>query len=354
MWRHFCLLLLLLGALSSYAQDSALVDLSLEARGDYQRNAIDGDAVKDDCGFKGQYLNLVLNGNITPKLSYSFRHRLNKMHKNQNFFDATDWLHLDYKPTPAITLSAGKQVVWIGGFEYDRAPIDLYFCSEFWNNIPCYQWGGSAGYTFNRQRDQLLLQFCESPFRSFWEHSDMYAYNLLWRGSHGPWSTIWSVNAMEWKQGRFMSYISLGNQFQLGSKATLAIDFLNRASNHQTFLFKDCSVVGEVSVRPIKRLNIFGKYSYDVNHSGTAHDLLVLDGTEVQRIGAGVEFFPLRNHDVRLHANYSYSWGSNANPHGATMDKQSIFGLGLTWKMNLLHFKKTASQSSASKAHVLL
>ncbi len=33
-------------------------------------------------------------------------------------------------------VQGGKEVVAIGGFEYDRAPIDLYSCSVFWNNVP--------------------------------------------------------------------------------------------------------------------------------------------------------------------------------------------------------------------------
>ena len=47
------------------------------------------------------------------------------------FFNATDWFYVDYKPTEQWTLSAGKQVIDIGGWEYDYAPINLYYCSEF-------------------------------------------------------------------------------------------------------------------------------------------------------------------------------------------------------------------------------
>lgn len=56
------------------------------------------------------------------------RHRLNKKNNDASFFDATDWLYLAYRKDN-WELSAGKQVVAIGGYEYDAAPIDLYFCS---------------------------------------------------------------------------------------------------------------------------------------------------------------------------------------------------------------------------------
>lgn len=322
------------------AQETTLVELRLEARGDYQRDYVDGESQKDNCGFKGQYLNFVLSGDINEHFSYNYRQRLNKI-STTSFFEATDWLYLTYKPTEDMALSGGKQVVMIGGYEYDRAPIDLYYCSEFWNAVPCYAWGASVDYTFNHGRDNLLFQFCESPFRSFYKGSDMYAYDLLWTGKHGVWNALWSLNLVEWKQGRFINYIALGNEFKLNSKLCLQLDYMNRASSHQTFLFKDCSVMAELAYRPTDKLNIFGKYTYDVNRSGTECDLLVHDGTELHSVGLGMEYYPIRKKmDIRLHANYSYAWGSNTNPDGMMLDKQSYISVGATWRMNVLNWRK--------------
>jgi hypothetical protein len=87
--------------------------------------------VKSNSGFRGKYLNVLLSGDIGKHWSYSYRQRLNKAHANQSFFDATDWIHLTYTLNKHWSFNAGKQVVGIGGYEYDRAPIDLYFCSEY-------------------------------------------------------------------------------------------------------------------------------------------------------------------------------------------------------------------------------
>ena len=138
-----------IGAATMMAQEGHVVSVALEARGDYQRDYVDGEAVKSDCGFKGKFLNLRVDGDINEHFSYTFRHRLNKTTFNSEFFDATDWLQLEYRPDEHWSLSGGKQVVDIGGWEYDRAPIDLYFCSEFWNQIPCYQWGARVAYIFS-------------------------------------------------------------------------------------------------------------------------------------------------------------------------------------------------------------
>ena len=90
MKKLFCTLFLVLMVLCVKAQGEQIVNLQLETRLDYQREYLDGDAVKANSGFKGKYLNVILNGNINDHWSYSYRQRLNKAHSDQSFFDATD------------------------------------------------------------------------------------------------------------------------------------------------------------------------------------------------------------------------------------------------------------------------
>ena len=95
--------LLLVGSwlvcVSAIAQTRAVGHLSVEARGDYQRDYVDGSVRDDASGFSGRYLNVKMNGQIAERLTYSYRQRLNKASLDAGFFDATDWLHLDYQPT---------------------------------------------------------------------------------------------------------------------------------------------------------------------------------------------------------------------------------------------------------------
>ena len=222
---------------------------------------------------------------FAKQFSYSYRQRLNKAHSDQSFFDATDWLYLTYRPDEHWGLSVGKQVVGIGGYEYDRAPIDLYFCSEYWNNIPCYQMGISADYTFNRKKDKVMFQLCQSPFRA--KADDMYSYNLMWYGSHGWFNTIYSVNMIEYQPDKYINYIALGHHLDFG-KTALELDFMNRAADHQTYFFKNCSVMGELSYRPSESFNLFGKVTYDVNRTQVKADYCVHPGTELTHVGGGV------------------------------------------------------------------
>ncbi len=343
---------LALSAIAFRAQaQQELLNLRVEARGDYQHEYVRGATLDDASGFKGKFLNVRIDGNISKEFSYSYRQRLNKNDSGDSFFDATDWVYLTWK-RDNYELSAGKQVVAIGGYEYDAAPIDLYFCSEWWQNIPCYQLGVSAAYNFNDGKDKILAQFCESPFRGdvevvdaagnigFKKQEEMYAYNLMWVGSHGWFNTIYSVNMMEYLPGKYVNYISLGNRFDLG-KFSVELDLMNRATSGQTFLFSNVSAITKVAWRPTDKLNLFAKASYDVNNSGTAKDYLVASGAEVTRVGAGVEYFPLKDgrNDVRIHAAGSFSFGDT--PVGTVLcDNNTYISVGVTWKMNLLSLKK--------------
>ena len=335
MKKTLCTLLMAVCAILVNAQENSLVDLKAEVRFDYQREYLDGDAVKSNSGFKGKYLNVILNGTINEHFSYSYRQRLNKAHSSQSFFDATDWIHLTYKLNDQWKFNGGKQVVGIGGFEYDRAPIDLYFCSEYWNNIPCYQFGVSATYTTRKGNDSFMAQVCESPFN--FHGNDLYAYNLMWYGSHGWYNSIWSVNAQEYASGKFIYYVALGNEFKMGN-AKLQLDFMNRAAEGHAFFLKDCSVMGELSYMFNNKLNVYGKVTYDVNKTHSVGDLCVFPGTELTRVGAGLEFYPLKdgNRNLRFHAYFCQAFGKNGNEAGTMLPEQAIVDLGVKWKVDII------------------
>lgn len=314
---------------------SEIVRFDVEARVDYRYTGVDGHTDKKHSGFEGRYLSMRVDGTILPGLTYSWVQRFNKP---QAFFEATAWMYLNYE-IGRWGVQGGKEVVAIGGFEYDRAPIDLYSCSVFWNNVPCYQFGvsGSFGIT---PSDRLTFQVTQSPFHTS-ENKDMYAYNLLWNGHHGCFDALYSANLLEYADGRYISYLALGNRFSFG-KWALEFDLMNRAAAHQTFLFKDCSVMAELAFKPSDRWRVHAKYTYDVNHADNGADLIVAQGTELSMAGAGVEFYPLmkRRHRLRLHAGCYYSWGANGNADNLMQNKTLFVNAGLTWDMNLLNIKR--------------
>lgn len=346
MMRKCMLFLALAGAaiqVPVYGADSdRLLTAGAEARVDYEYYSTDGSTNSAESGFKGKYLALRADGMIVPGLTYSWRQRLNKMHFDKSFFDATDWLYLDYAVN-RWNFQAGKLVVAMGGWEYNRPPVDIICGSIFWNNIPCYDLGVSAAFS-PVPGHSLMAQVVQSPFFTR-EHRDMLGYNVMWNGCIDWFHALWSVNMIEYQPGRFISYIALGNKFSFGN-VEVELDLMNRAASHQTYFFKDCQLQGDVAWRPDPKWRLFAKASYEFNHSGTDADLAVLDGTELTVAGGGVEFFPLNEKrcNLRLHAGCFYGWGKNTNEADVMQDKTLFLTAGITWQMDFFKLDKRGKQ----------
>lgn len=315
------------------------ISVHFNVRVDWENHLTDlGDSVACKSAFSGKYINFMLNGNISDNFSYHFRYRFNKVTSFGDFFNAVDWAYLDYDIDPNWRVSAGKQMVYIGGFEYDYAPIDVYFWSGANENIPCYALGVSGQYTTNDGRNTFVAQITNSPFSEI-EYSnnrprfDMYAYNLAWYGNYGVYRSIWSVNMMNYAKGKFVNYIALGNRFNICPFLAMELDYVNRYYLGQGSFFGDFSVIGNLIFNIKDRANIFVKGGFDYNDSGN-DDIMVGPaalaagfgiGRESGYIGAGAEFFPLKkSKDIRLHA----YWTTNNRTDNF---KSHTVAVGFTW-----------------------
>lgn len=341
MKRILFIVSLLSASLTMSAQQAEVFRLETEVRIDYMQEYQEGNAQDAVSGFQGKSFNFRIDGQIADGLTYSWRQRVNRPGKNDSFFDATDWATINYS-LDRWTFSGGKQVVAIGGYEYDMSPINCYFSSEYWHNIGCYQFGASASYALGSKEDKLMFQFCESPFRRNALNvtgKEMFAYNLMWTGRHGFFSTISSVNMIEYLPGKFINYIALGSRFE-GDQVALELDVMNRAVNAKDFWGKDMSVMADFSWYPSDRLRLFAKVTYDFNRCEEIGDFGVLPGTDVVRAGVGLEFYPLKNmKNLRLHLNGCYTDGKCVEG-GALRPHQTIIDGGVTWRMKIINLKR--------------
>lgn len=291
-------------------------------------------------GIHGKFFNIMVDGEINEKFSYNYRQRisLNAVDNfqfagkdNKSNFHPIDWAYINYKVNNAFTLSGGQQVIQIGGWEYDYAPIDQYFWSDFWNNVYCYELGAMINYTSKDRNHNLGFQISNSPF-STKKFSSLYAYNIIWYGNMDWFKTIYSVNMIEYEKGHFINYIVLGNKFTFGG-FTLELDLINRASGEQKNFFADYSIIGDATYSFNNRFNAFIKAGYDENlaqssNAAFVYDRYVVPGTKYLYYGAGLEYFPIKDKkDVRVHA---YWTSNNADV------KYNMFNVGVTWQMKVL------------------
>lgn len=344
--RHLILILLLCLPLGVAAGDNnASIDqLALETRMAWTEQWIENRPQHDDSGFRGQFINLRFDATLTKGLTVSYRQRLNRQ-TDRTFWDATDWLKLDWQATKQWAFSVGKQIVNEGGWEYDRAPIDLYYCSNHWYHINCYQLGISATYKPS-ERDAITLQLCNSPYRHV-AGNNSYAINFQWMGQHGWYHTTFGLNAFQRdRNGHWIGLMTLGNRFLMGKNVRLDVDYVHRATRHQAF-FKDFTLSTELRGQVHPSTSIFAKYTYDQNKSSNPADQEVLSGTQIQSIGAGIEVHPFRKYrdGVRFFAVGCYSWGNNPEQNSFLQDNLTCVQAGLKFRVDILEgFKWTINK----------
>ena len=308
------------------AQQTHVDEVSIDTRASFHQETREG---VYDSHFQGDYLNLHILGQLTDKVSFRIRQRLNKKIEDQNPFNATDFLWIKWQPLSQWSFTFGKQAILIGGYEIDSAPIDVYYYGTFSNNLyQYYAFGVSA--TFSPAPGQnITAQFIPSPISPVSQNA--YSYNLYWNGQIGRiCHTTWSYNYVEDEYHRKMNYIALGNKFDFGA-LVVDVDFINRASFQQKhFFFTDWSLIGK-AILTLGKWNLCTKIGYErndaanVDENGISYDLTLPAGNDYFYAGAGIEYFPLGNENLRLHAAY----------FGDSHDTVNNFDIGITWRFTV-------------------
>ena len=127
-----------------------------------------------------------------------------------------------------------------------------------------------------------------------------------------------------------MNFIALGNKFHTDN-FFVDVDFINRASFKQEhFFLTDWSLIVK-AIWTVGKWNLCTKVGYETNKSsnvapdGTSWDLVLPAGHNYLYGGAGVEYFPLGNDRLRLHAVFFRD----------NHDKVNNFDMGMTWRFNI-------------------
>jgi len=317
-------------SLSGAAQQTHVDEVSIDTRATFHQQTTDG---VYDSRFQGDYLNLHIKGQLTDKLSFRLRQRLNKKVEDTNPFNATDFLWLTWQPSEKWSFTAGKHPIMVGGYEIDSAPIDVYYYGAFSTNLyQYYAFGASATY-HPAEGQGISVQFIPSPISPVTQNA--YSYNLYWNGHFFPWwKTVWSYNLVEDELHRKMNWLALGNKFDMG-KLVVDVDFIDRAAFGQKSLMSDWSLIGK-AILTLGKWNICTKVGYEINAAenvdaeGVSYDLVLPAGNDYLYGGFGVEYFPLGNENLRIHI--AYFWDNHDLVHN--------YDVGVTWRFKIYERKK--------------
>ena len=318
----FASLLLPMGAL---AQQMHVDEVSVDTRATFHQETRGG---VYGTHFQGDYLNLHIIGQISDRLSFRIRQRLNKKIEDTNPFNATDFLWLKWQPSPKWSFTFGKQAIMLGGYEVDSAPIDVYYYGAFTSNLYQYYAFGVSAAFHPAPGQSIAVQFIPSPISPVTQNA--YSYNLYWNGHILPhWKTVWSYNLVEDMYARKMNYLVLGNKFELGA-LVVDLDLIDRASFQQKNFLSDWSVIVK-AILTLGKWNLCTKVGYErndaanVDANGISYDLTLPAGNNYLYGGAGVEYFPLGNENLRIHAAYFRD----------NHDDLNNFDIGVTWRFNI-------------------
>ena len=279
--------------------------------------------------FKARQLRLEVRGDLTERIFYRFRHRLNKSNAAvslDNLATATDMMYAGFRLNEKWTATVGKMCQMWGGYEFDLNPMNIYEYSDFLNNMDNFMLGAMITYTPNPNHE-FNLQITDVRNDSF---ENIYgtstgikasntplAYIFNWNGNlfDSLIQTRWGAGLQSEADGYTNALVMLGTKlnlpkFQVFLDYMMANDQLDRLcytpnskdNNDKILGIKDAkysSFVLKAEYQPAPEWNIFAQGLYETANSSLANN-------EFKGIGyfAGVEYLPFKEQDLRFFLAY--------------------------------------------------
>lgn len=298
--------------------DDKMLNIMLDTRVDFQATLNGSDV--DETSFKGQTIKVWFAGEIIPGIRYRVRHRLNRTQDalpREGYSGATDHAWVAFDLGTDWTITAGKQSVQFGTFEYDYNPADIYLGSMAYADLDGYKVGVNAAYKFAKQVLNLQVVNSDSPqFASDKYKNKALAVNVLWEGNlfDGVLRTRWAYGAFQHSKKKFYNWLTAGTQLNIGDFTTEIDYYLGNRNMDYTSLVgleePDNRYVKDQSLALNLKYN-FGKWRpfikgtwndrFDKWQDRTAYESMGIQGV--------VEFYPFTNplvKDLRFHIMYGY------------------------------------------------
>ena len=265
--------------------------------------------VYDEVTLGNSSLYSLFEGNISENLSFSVcNHWLNPetkyLYKNTWRADDVnwcDWAFLEYAAGNFL-ITAGKQVMTIGGFEFEEYDYDVHpdMMTGIWNNFQCYQWGGKVGWMDDEETTGIFLQATASPYGE--KPFDKMAYSMQFQGNYGPLSLLYSTNLIQNWDDDYEWMFTLGHSLEV-EDWTINLDLSNKVGNYYNILLNGVTAFATAKYGLSDKWEFLGRIGYEKS----TDKVLPYDHWTV---GAAAHWFPLRNNkNLRVHAAFAHNTG---------------------------------------------
>ena len=197
-------------------------------------------SLSDEWGtkFANKQLRIEIKGNLTDKLYYRLRHRLNKATDakgEDNFAKATDIMMVGYNFNDKLSISGGKMCQIWGGFEFDENPMYIYQYSDMVDYMDNFMAGVTVSYKpiptqeiaveisnsyngkFADEYGDKAVVVNNDEAHALQKSKNPLTYIINWNGSFfdGKLNTRWAWGLQTQAKGKYSRMLTLGQQLNL-------------------------------------------------------------------------------------------------------------------------------------------
>ena len=299
-----------------------------------------------ETGFANKQLRLEIKGNLTDKLFYRLRHRMNKSNaaKGQdNFAKATDIMMVGYNFSDKLSVMGGKMCQIWGGFEFDENPMYIYQYSDMVDNMDNFMAGVTVSYK-PVPTQEIAVEVSDANNGTFFEdHGDgavavgkaqhvspmeqshnPLTYIVNWNGSffNDVLQTRWSWGLQTLARHKYSQMLVFGQKLNLPSfqwyldymGANDGLDRLGIASGDLMSVYAPAvdngyfsdvhydSFITKANWQFAPKWNLMGKAMYEL---ASIHSVEAFKNyrTSIGWVGS-LEYYPLKDQDLRFFVAY--------------------------------------------------
>ncbi len=348
------------------------INIDLHTMASFNANFPSPTTGSDEAAFRFDHLMLGIHGNITDKLSYNYRQRLHKgtqAFETENLTNTIDYAYLQYDFSPRYSITAGRQALAVGGFEFLKYPIDVYEYSGLGGNMQAYLTGLTFTYRPTSSQE-VILQVVNNRHGSTTE-----SFGQLGVNDHNPrmplyYSFAWNGNfadrliefrygftAGELLRGKWEYTLSGGQQLNLGCVSSY-LDFIyRRADVDYPGLIRTMSrteeglvwdgmarsveyltLIWETNIRFHKKWNLQLKGVYDRGSVYEDNDQFV-SGNYLSAWGyqGSLEFFPMADNNMHIYLHVGgKSFRQCRIPNMVTPEDRLRLSIGFSYRLPVL------------------